>query len=550
MEGKKLKRKMGLNLSMIACLFVLMITGCASNSGDKQQGNTVKPKEENEVSSNLRTEGYPIVEQQITLSLAGTRHPIQGPWEDMYVFKYMEQLTNMKFKLEGVPLESWEERKNLMFAGDGVPDVFFTTLLNSNDALRYGVREKMLMPLNDLIDRYMPNLKALFEQNPEVKKSITSSDGNIYILPSLSIFPVGTISPMWVNGDWLAELRITELPQTTEELYDLLVRFRDEDPDRNGKDDTIPLSSLDLNDIQGPLLAAFGHVQTNLFEIKDEKALFVPAEEGYKEYLKYVQRLFQEGLLDSETFTQTYPQMKAKGTDHKIGMFVHALPGLVFDAPTDEESLKHPVLPVLTSPINQINVYPAGSGITLGAAALSAKNPNPEASVRWIDYFYSKEGTRTGLYGEEGDLWEYLDKNKGTLRYREEGLPDGMGVEPYRGTITPIIGIPGPVNNSLEVFSSFESALTDHRNTQTDKLAPYGKVAFPDVHYTAEEFSKLERLSTDINTYVKEMRAQFVTKSDSIDAKWDAYVQELKKMGYEELREINQAAYDRWKNAD
>ena len=47
-----------------------------------------------------------------------------------------------------------------------------------------------------------------------------------------SIWPRG---PLWYNGDWLKALDVKELPKSVDEFYDLLVRFRDEDPNGNGK---------------------------------------------------------------------------------------------------------------------------------------------------------------------------------------------------------------------------------------------------------------------------------------------------------------------------
>src|SRR5699024_11240938 len=82
-----------------------------------------------------------------------------------------------------------------------------------------------ILPLEDLIDEYAPNIKKLLEENPEIEKSITTTDGHIYALPQISeghrsIWQ----SPIWYNGNWLDELGVDELPETTDEFYELLKR--------------------------------------------------------------------------------------------------------------------------------------------------------------------------------------------------------------------------------------------------------------------------------------------------------------------------------------
>ena len=61
---------------------------------------------------------------------------------------------------------------------------------------------------------------------------------------------------------------------------------------------------------------------------------------------------------------------------------------------------------------------------------------------------------------------------------------------------------------------------------------------------TGEETSERAAVMTDLLTYAKEQRVLFVNGTRSLDT-WDDYIADLKEMGYEEAREITQAAYDR-----
>lgn len=86
----------------------------------------------------------------------------------------------------------------------------------------------------------------------------------------------------------------------------------------------------------------------------------------------------------------------------------------------------------------------------------------------------------------------------------------------------------------------------DGLKLQLDKLgSEYVTTPFPNVMYTAEEFQELPTLTTDIDTYVNTMRAQFISKG-GIDDGWDAYVKKLNDMGIEKLIKIRTEAYERY----
>lgn len=83
------------------------------------------------------------------------------------------------------------------------------------------------------------------------------------------------------------------------------------------------------------------------------------------------------------------------------------------------------------------------------------------------------------------------------------------------------------------------------RQRNEEKLTPIAKIPFPSVFLTEEEQAEVTRLKSDLDTYVKQMEAKFVTGQEPL-ANWDAYAGQLKKMGSDKIAGIYQAAYDRW----
>ena len=70
----------------------------------------------------------------------------------------------------------------------------------------------------------MPNLKAAFEADPELKAVCTSRDGRIYSLPKkLPLRPKVCGDVMCINQEWLDNLGL-ETPKTYKELEEVLVQ--------------------------------------------------------------------------------------------------------------------------------------------------------------------------------------------------------------------------------------------------------------------------------------------------------------------------------------
>jgi len=132
--------------------------------------------------------------------------------------------------------EDHDTKLRLMLAGKNeLPDVMKVSTELANDL----IASKKVMPLNDLIETYLsPNLKALYEQYPGVLYPVTK-DGKIYGLPNMYAMDEGTV--MWVRQDWLDNLGL-KAPATIEEFEEVIRAFTEDDPDRNGKDDTLGLA--------------------------------------------------------------------------------------------------------------------------------------------------------------------------------------------------------------------------------------------------------------------------------------------------------------------
>ena len=159
----------------------------AESSGTK---STQKEDAGNE-GENLNAAGFPIVNNSITFTVYGQRDQNQAAWSDMYVFQEYEKKTNIHMDFQEVPADGFAENKQLLFASNDLPDIFLRAWLTKNEVEQYAVTSGQLMPLDDLIDEYAPNLTALFEKYPNMKQSCLASDGHIYAIPAIDTSATG-----------------------------------------------------------------------------------------------------------------------------------------------------------------------------------------------------------------------------------------------------------------------------------------------------------------------------------------------------------------------
>lgn len=524
----------------MALVMMLSVAACSKESEISKGENGAG------TDANLNLEGFPIVKEKISLTMMGSKAATQGPWEQMDFFKEMEELTNISFQFDTPPSEGYAERKNLAFASGEYPDVFFAGSLTESDETNYG-KQGILIPLEELIEEYAPHISALFNKYPDIKKSVTAADGHIYALPQVTELAHNITKKTWINGKWMTALGLAKAPETTEELYDVLKAFKEGDANGNGQGDEIPLSAPKIDDVRVPLLAAFGlrsaAGNNGWFDVRDDQVKFIPIEEGFKQYLLYARKLFQENLLDNEIFSHTNQQFTAKGKANTIGVFVVSAPHSLLDLKTDEEIMSNPPLAPMTSAFNQTKMYPLGSTTRRGTFAITNKNQYPEATIRWVDYLYSQEGGILLNSGIEGKGWKWTDASQTKW---QRIAAEGKTAEETRATHTPESGSTPPIFKDKEFHYKIDDPVVQWLHQISEQYyMPVARENFPLVYFTDDEQKRLNALVNDINTYVTQMEAKFIMGAEPME-NWDSYLKRLDQMKLAEYVTIYQSAYDRW----
>ena len=217
----------------------------------------------------------------------------------MKLFKKMEEITNIHIEWEYGSTQKYSEKRAGQWASKNQVDAFF--LWNDTDEVNKYGKSGTIYDLTDYIEQYAPNYSQILNSNPEYKKIATMEDGKMYSTLSINDVPRDQTFKQFINRKWLDALNL-EMPTNTDELYQVLKSFKENDPNGNGIPDEIPLSSASLNQTRLFLMSAFGYVSTG-YEVKDGNMIFVPTTNNYRSYLEYTARLFSEGLLDNNTFS-------------------------------------------------------------------------------------------------------------------------------------------------------------------------------------------------------------------------------------------------------
>lgn len=522
---------------------LITFTACSGNN-DQADGD--------EVTENLNKTGFPIVDEPIELEIfAGKAATTADDWNDVLLLNEYEEMTNIHITWDQVPADGLEEKRNLALASGDLPDAFYAANIPISDIQKYGSQETFI-PLNDLIEEYAPNIAKVLDENPDIRKGATFPDGNIYSVPTVYSpdFPSLLIGAKgWINGDWLEQLGMDN-PETTEEFYEYLKAVKETDLNGNGEHDEIPLSSVaEMSRIIHWISGAFG-VQNKgqLHTLVDGDPetgdmRFFPIHDQYKEMLKYLNRLFEEELIEQNIYSLEVDQHLANAADNRYGAVQFYNPVELYG---DEVGSQFIPGNALEGP-DGTKMY---TGITssvrsLGNFLITRENKHPEATLRWIDYFWSDEGAKMFFMGIEGVTYEETPDGPKLLDEITDN-PDGLTMTQALAQYIINPGGNHPVMVTDDYFTGSENAPADKE--AAEKLDPYLiDEIWPSFTYTVEENDRITILEADLSKYVSEMQAGFITGEVDF-SEWDNYIDEIKNMGLDEYMEIQQAAYERYKS--
>mgnify|MGYP005807466645 CR=1 FL=1 len=545
---------------LLAAAMLALSAGCSGNNGSSGGGSQAGGGAED---SNFNESGWPVVNETVTLKVYGSRDSNSPEdWNDYILFQDMEEVTNVHFEWELIEGSTYQERKNVMINSGTLPDIIKDGL-PVLELARYG-QAGLFIDVGDMQQQYCPQLVHFYEINPVLKAAATMPDGKIYSFPYWGGAPWFGIYRMGVvNTDWL-EAVDKEIPTTLEELKDVLIAFRDGDPNGNGQKDEIPMSwngglystngawDFGLNFL-GDAFQAPGN--PDLLDVVDGKVVFVPTREEYKNYVKWMHELYTEGLLDETGFSQTADQYKAKLCADTPIVGVASVWEIGDDFADysyyDHYEYMDPLKGLNgEDPLPYFTPYP-----TIGADRWVITNAckMPEVAVRVADYFYDEKLSlefAEGLFGDEVSEEEQVRQVPCTVCNNGEAYmvgdpPEGVNTQTFRNKCSPASNI--PFYYSLETVKKMQHLhYTDKKAVKLEYIATiYDTERIGVLNYTTEESQIISQVQADMITFANRRAAEWVMNG-KIDEEWDAYLEELNRMNLDGYLQAVQNAQDRF----
>lgn len=540
------KRNWLLFLAIISVLLLLAACG-GNNEGASNDNNNETADAE---SDNVNESGMPIVDEEFDMTIFANK-PAQNEdndWNDILIWNEYRDMTNINVEWDLQNPDALDEKRNLALGSNELPDVFFLSEMSNADLLKYGSQESFV-PLNDLIEEYAPNLTELMEEDPSIRKAITFPDGNIYSMPALieeDFLSLRLSARPWINQEWLEELDM-DMPETTDEFYEYLKAVKELDPAGNG--DTVPYGGTVIDELVQWLSGSFGimntgYVNENIDADPEDpsKVRFYPVEDDYKKELEYIHKLYDEGLIDENIFTIEWGQFLSNASENQYASMVFYDPIDLFGEEVGEQ---YDSLAALEGPDGHQDYTKISPSVWDTANFIvTSENENPEAAVRWMDYFYSEEGAKLYYMGVEGETYEEKD---GEIQYMDH-ITDPDDDMTFEQAVVQQLTWVGSISGIIKAdyFAGGESE--PQSMEAAEKIEPYTTdEVWARFTYTEEENKVLESTGQDVNKYVEEMRDKFITGDMDLDEDWDEYVETIEKMGgLDELVDVYQDAYDRY----
>jgi putative aldouronate transport system substrate-binding protein len=448
------------------------------------------------------TMNLPLTTEDVSYTLWLTVPPNMGTlfsngMADHPVFQKAEEFTGIHIDFLEQSAESASEKFNLMLVSGDYPDLVNGMDFTGGNDL--AVESDFAVNIADYIADYAPNYQALIDTDPSIIKNITTDEGNVVAFYTFNSEKQGTTEGAWIRSDWLEDLGL-ENPKTYDQWEEVLTAFKNQ----KGAEEPLMMPS-DMVPTNNFLAAGFGINGTFQsmtgaaypYYVEDGEVKFGPLEEGYREYVQLLVDWTEKGLISNSFIQDNSNPMgdvySVNVSTGRSGIFFNGVSMIsMFQNVLTDADPNGKLIACYDARKNEDDVLHTGNensilgriGITITTAC-----DDLELAMKWCDFWYTQDGVLLTNYGllderlEARDIWDY---NR------------------------------------------------DDANTYPSAAA-----------LTADEADEHSRIYSDINTYMQQYLAEFITGSRPME-EWDSFVEELISMGIEDCIELKQDAYDRY----
>ena len=467
---------------------------------------------------------------------------------DRAIWDYVEEKTNIRLDITVFSVTQ-QEALNLRMTtlDEALPDIIMRHGIPDNliyDAFEGGF---ILELTDELLQQYAPFWASFLAEHPDSDFRIQGK--RVEVLEINHDASVGNLrDQLFINKVWLDELGL-QVPTTTTELKNVLQAFKD-----NAGKGSIPAEAFPFyyqwdQHITGPFdVLAFWGVPTrrnHWLAVEDGKVIYQGVNPAIKEPIKYLAELYKLNLTPAESFTDDRQTSiaRTKSETPYIGFFANYN--------NTNAAVYIPIAPMDTETgIRPIMRKQEFSYTTSRYFMLTNSNQHVAESLRLIDWLSTDVEALTNMaYGMRGVHWDY-DENGMVQPYTNEELEAvkaKLGEEEYIRQGSGEL----PTIKADYYYSHYHDVLADDPTSrQWAYQNIYKNYVWEGYNYVeastgdADLDQRRKDLATELNNLRTTTLAGWITGQVDIDAEWDAYVEQMNKLGLQEYLELCQRGYD------
>ncbi len=580
------KTKTRIGLLLVMTLLIGLIAGCGPTaSTTTPPGTTPKATTAPGVTptgplaSNLNAPGQlPVCKETETIRVLISQSPhVQSyKYGENKLTTFLQDRTNVIIEHILYPEADAQTKLNIELSTGG--DLGDLILIQMDRAMlaTYG-GQGVLLALNDLIEEYGFLMKQLLDSDASAMAKITAPDGNVYALPSgglNSIIPNAYAMRHWIHTGFLAKYEAATgkgMPTTTDEYFDYMKWCKENDPNGNGAADEVGWTGSEKTAVWYArptcfLMNAFTLTNQDGYYQKDGKINCAMIEDGYREGLKYLNKMMEAGLMD-----ENYPSNDENAIKTLLALedgetVASVTCGGMHNAATDHAvRFKYEIVQPLKGPEGFVNSFydHYSTGVAPGKATIPAATKKADVVMAWMDSNYDPEVKLRDRYGEKDVDWivppagtKAIDGGPATHTdiNSQWNVPTyshwftsgpGMWAQYSGATCAPQ---PETDKNGNRIYD-LEYFLYEAARLYENYVIP---CSVPNFFFDQETAVKCNEWKTNIDDYARSAITDFIFGNRDIDsdADWDDYVAQVKSYGLDDYLATMQTDFDaNWKGS-
>lgn len=505
----------------------------------------------------------------------GARTEVISFFNERKLTNYFENKANIKIKWMDYGEENLYQRlqEDVGKSTKDLPDAYLGMGLYDNEVV--ALAGDLFLDLTNMVqDDTTEFAKILSQDNSRRAEMLV--EGKIYSFPSFyedyaSQFP----QKVWINTQWLQRVQ-AEMPETPDELLEVLRLFKTNDPNKNGEADEIPLGAAYQDGAYNTLGFLINAFLPTAFDMTDSQSYLNLDNQGqvyasitdsrFQEALMYIKGLMDEGLIHKELLTTGADTLSQGSAETELYGVIPAQD--IQNLFTDSARLEnYEPLPPLKGSGDVSLTYASLTKVQTGGYMLARDTEKKEEALRFGDAMLAQDGTLSILFGTENTGWGKADGRvtamggtETTWKLLEEAEEGTAPFRNLKGSIP--LWYSAAVQMSQQATTNQDGKVelksaenwAGYLNKVTYELyevpgRSFTRHALPELVLTSEQEQALEAdTRQQIYTYVQAACQDFVTGEKDIEKDWEAYTSQLNQLGLQTLVELTQQAYDTWKS--